>query len=93
MREDLGADLFDVALLAGQLNAQRIDGPLLSTIVPFCPMLTQGWQLLRVRDVTLSEDIQRARDNLQPALWTTFGPRGMEFVGRAIQSAKQTRIQ
>jgi hypothetical protein len=93
MREDLGADLFDVVLLAGQLNAQRIDGPLLSTIVPFCPMLTQGWQLLRVRDVTLSEDIRRARDNLQPALWTTFGPRGMEFIGRAIQSAKQTSIQ
>ena len=93
MREDLSADLFDIALLAGQLNARRIDGPLLSAIVPFCPMLTQGWQLLRVRDVTLPEDVQRARDNLRPALWTTFGPRGMEFIARAVQSARRTRIQ
>jgi Caspase domain len=93
MRGDLSADLFDIALLAGQLNDRRIDGPLLSAIVPFCPMLTQGWQLLRVRDVTLSEDVQRARDNLQPALWTTFGSRGMEFIVRAVQSARRNRIQ
>jgi hypothetical protein len=92
MASDLGADLFDVALLAGRLNGRRIEGSL-SSVVPFCPMLTQGWQLLRVREVSLSEDVQRARDDLRPALWTTFGPRGMEFIGRAIQSAKPTRFQ
>jgi hypothetical protein len=91
MTADLGANLFDVALLADKLTGQRIEGPL-SAIVPFCPMLTQGWQLLRVREVTLSEDVQRARDNLRPALWSTFGPRGMEFIGRAIQSAKPTKF-
>jgi hypothetical protein len=91
MTADLGADLFDVALLADRLTGQRIEGPL-NAIVPFCPMLTQGWQLLRVREVTLSEDVQRARDNLRPALWTTFGPRGMEFIGRAIQSSKPTKF-
>jgi hypothetical protein len=87
MRDDLNVDLFDVALLANRLTGRRIEDPL-SAVVPFCPMLTQGWQLLRVREVTLSDDVQRARDNLRPALWTTFGPRGMEFIGRAIQSAK-----
>jgi len=91
MRGDLGVDLFDVALLADSLTGQRIDGSLNAVVVPFCPMLTQGWQLLRVREVTLSEDVQRARDNLRPGLWTTFSPRGMEFVGRAIQSAKPAR--
>lgn len=87
MRGDLGRDLFDVALLADSLTGQRIEG-LRDAVVPFCPMLTQGWQLLRVREVTLSENVQRARDNLRPGLWTTFGPRGMEFIGRAIQSAR-----
>jgi Caspase domain len=92
MANDLGADLFDVALLADRLTGRRIEDPI-GSVVPFCPMLTQGWQLLRVREVSLSDDVQRARDNLRPALWTTFGPRGMEFIGRAIQSAKPTRLQ
>jgi hypothetical protein len=87
MRNDLGSDLFDVALLAESLTGQRIEA-LRDAVVPFCPMLTQGWQLLRVRDVTLSDNIQRARDDLRPGLWTTFGPRGMEFVARAIQAAR-----
>src|SRR5262249_25505306 len=62
-------------------------------VVPFCPMLTQGWQLLRVRDVTLSEDLQKARDDLRPALWTTFGPRGMESIASAVRAAKAASPQ
>jgi hypothetical protein len=88
MRRDLGVDLFDIALLADSLSGRRIEGSLNALVVPFCPMLTQGWQLLRVREVRLAEDVQRARESLRPGLWTTFGPNGMEFIGRAIQSAK-----
>jgi hypothetical protein len=84
MQGDLGVDLFDVALMAGVLSGRRIEGGL--DPVPFCPMLTQGWQLLRVREVALSEDVQKARDDLRPALWTTIGPRGMESIARAIQA-------
>jgi Caspase domain len=88
MQNDLGVDLFDVALMAGVLSGRRIVDGLDPVVVPFCPMLTQGWQLLRVREVTLSEDVQKARDDLRPALWTTVGPRGMEYIARAIQAAK-----
>jgi hypothetical protein len=86
MRMRLNVDLFDVALMAGGLSGQRIDVRS-EQVVPFCPMLTQGWQLLRVRDVTLSEDIQKARDFLRPALWTTIGPQGMEYIDRGIRAA------
>jgi len=92
MMVDPGVDLFDVALLAGELNGLRIES-LADRVVPFCPMLTQGWQLLRVREVNLPEDVQRARDNLQPALWTTFGPQGMESIVKAIQSARSIRLR
>jgi hypothetical protein len=51
-------------------------------------MLTQGWQLLRVRDVRLYEDVQMARDDLRPAPWTTIGPRGMESIARAVRALK-----
>jgi hypothetical protein len=92
MRGDLDVELFDIALLADRLTGRRIEVRSIA-VVPFCPMLTQGWQLLRVREVKLPEDVQRARDSLRPALWTTFGPRGMEFISRAIQAPNPTRFQ
>jgi hypothetical protein len=86
MQEDLRSDLFDVALLAGALSGKRIEGPY--DVVPFCPMLSQGWQLLRVKEVSLSEQVERARGDLRQALWTTFGPRGMDLIFSAIQATR-----
>jgi len=85
MRGDLETDLFDVALLADTISGKRIEGP--NDVVPFCPMLTQGWQLLRVKEVSLLERVEKARDDLRQALWTTFGPRGMDLIFSAIQAA------
>jgi hypothetical protein len=86
MRSDLGVDLFDIALLADKISDKRIEGP--TGIVPFCPMLTQGWQLLRAKNVSLLEEVERTRDDLQQALWTTFGRRGMISIFNAIQSTR-----
>jgi hypothetical protein len=83
MRESLGADLFDVALLANALKDKRVDGP--SDAVPLCPMLAQGWQLLRVKNVTLAPLVERARADMRDALWTTFGPQGMDAMFGAIK--------
>ncbi len=76
MRRDLNADLFDVAILAGTLSGSRRGPP----VVPFCPMLGQGWGLLRVRGVRLSQALLQAADHLRPALWTTFEPAGMDII-------------
>lgn len=83
MRDDLGADLFDVALLANALSGKQIETP--TDAVPFCPMLTQGWQLLRVKNVSLPELVDKARFDMREALWTTFGPNGMASIFSAIQ--------
>jgi hypothetical protein len=87
MRSDLGADLFDVALLAGTLPRERIGA--LDSVVPICPMLTQGWQWLDVRQVSLPESVQRARGDLRDSLWTTLGPLGMDLMFGAIQSMRR----
>ena len=50
--------------------------------------LTQGWQLLRVKDVSLMEQVERARADMRQALWTTFGPKGMDSIFSAIQSRR-----
>lgn len=86
MRGDLGTNLFDVALLADALSGRRIIDP--NEVVPFCPMLTQGWQLLRVKDVSLMEPVESARSDMRQALWTTFGPKGMDLIFSAIQSRR-----
>jgi hypothetical protein len=83
MRGDLNGDLFDVALVANVLSGRRIESP--EDPVPFCPMLSQGWQLLRVKNVSLPELIDKARSDMRDALWTTFGPLGMNLVFSAIQ--------
>lgn len=83
MYQDLGADLFDVALLAGRLTGRKSDDQ--NRPVPFCPMLSQGWSLLRVKGVRLPPEIERSRDDLRPSLWTTFGPVGMRIISGAVR--------
>ena len=83
MEMDLQLHLFDVALLA-----RKIAKPSTPTypIAPFCPMLTQGWNLLRARRVELPEVLDNAQDELVPgALWTTFKPERTNLIIDAIE--------
>ncbi|MCP9629484.1 caspase family protein [Rhodopseudomonas palustris] len=82
MRGDLEFDLFDVAMLARRPSG---DGRS-PRVMPFCPLLTQGWSMLRVLQVNLAPEVDRARDYLGGALWTTFGPKGMDILIPAINS-------
>jgi hypothetical protein len=88
MRGDLEANLFDVALVADALAGKRIDNP--ADVVPLCPMLTQGWQLLRVKNVRLLDQIERARGDMRQSLWTTFGPSGMDSIFSAMNTLRRT---
>ncbi|HEX7934818.1 MAG TPA: caspase family protein [Paraburkholderia sp.] len=82
MQQDLGVDLFDVAMLArgsvpeGTLNMQQ---------VPFCPLLTQGWNFLRSRRIVMPRVLDEAQDELESSLWTTFKPRRAEIIFDAIR--------
>lgn len=89
MAEDISAMLFDVAMLAGEM-AKGERGTNLP-IVPFCPMLSQGWNLLRVKRARLHPVVDNARDHLLPSLWTTFDSDGMDMLTRAVREIRQTR--
>lgn len=83
MRSNLfGSKLFDTAMLAGELQGRDAG---LDT-VPFVPMLSQGWSLLRVKGVRLSEELVAMRDNMRNALWLTLRRQGVEFAARALRS-------
>jgi hypothetical protein len=83
MRQDIHADFFDVAMLSGHTaNRPAYAEPL----VPFCPMLTQGWNLLRAYETTLPDVLTTASRSLTNSLWTTFTGRGTSLVLDAIRS-------
>jgi hypothetical protein len=70
MRHDLGVDLFDIKLLAlRQMNSAEE-----FSAIPFCPILTQTWNLLRPRGINLSPILIQAMPYLCNSLWTTFQP-------------------
>lgn len=85
MRRGLDFDLFDTAMLSGALGKK---GATLRTCAPFCPMLAQGWALLRVNNVQLPKEIQSCRDYLRPALWTTLEPKGTDLLLDALRSGR-----
>jgi hypothetical protein len=81
MKDDLGSNLFDVAMLARKISSAP---PFEIPVVPFCPMLTQGWNLLRARNILLPPALADAQDDLEGGLWTTFNPRRTQFILDAI---------
>jgi hypothetical protein len=86
MRGDLGARLFDIALLAGELDDTKIgnDRELLS----FMPLLAQGWALLGARRVRLPKALEDLRAMLLPSVWTLLDERGTERVRAAMQNGE-----
>jgi len=83
MRDDLQADLFDVFMLAGYANNPPAYG---KPPVPFCPLLTQGWNLVRAYDVTLPDVLTGASRYLCNSLWSTFTKRGTALLIDAVRS-------
>ena len=70
VRDDLGVDLFDVALLAGDIDDRTIAA--VGPVVPFVPILSRGWGLLGAHRVALPEPVLALRGSLVPSLYTVF---------------------
>jgi hypothetical protein len=83
MLENLGVDLFDLEMLSRPFGSDGRQG---RACVPFCPMLSQGWSLLRVQNVRLHPGLAAARDHLRSALWTSFDPEGTRIVEDALRT-------
>jgi Caspase domain. len=85
MHNDLGLDLFDVRMLSGAAR-DRPTG--VNHSVPFCPMLTQGWNLLRAYGVQVPDVLAHASRFLSNSLWSTFTGRGASIVFDAVKSGE-----
>jgi hypothetical protein len=82
MRDDLGARLFDVALLARELEDTTIGTD--PQVLSFVPLLAQGWALLPAYRVSLPPSLRGIQQTLLPSVWTMFDARGVERLRLAM---------
>lgn len=82
MRQTLdGAMVYDIALLLREAKTKTYP-----TLSPCCPMLSQGWALLRVLGGDLPGAVREASQHRRASLWTTFTPQGADIIFNAARS-------
>jgi hypothetical protein len=86
LRDDIGTTFFDLALLSRQLLDSAVD--LKSGVVPFLPLLAQGWALLSANKVRLHPLLAGIETMTLESLWTLFDSRGVEKLQRALASGE-----
>lgn len=85
MRKVIFSDFFDVRLLARRLGGNAASNV---PVTPACPMLTQSWNLLRSRGVTLTRVLEESRQYLCDSLWTTYDSTGMSLLLGALKEGE-----
>jgi hypothetical protein len=84
LREDLGTSLFDVELLARKLVGKDVTAG--DMIVPFVPLLSQGWHLLNAHRVTLPPALNGIQSTMRDSLWALFNKNGVKKLRNALQT-------
>jgi hypothetical protein len=84
LRHDLGARLFDVAMLARELRDVKVDRN--ANVVPFVPMLAQGWDLVESGRVRLHGALDGIRARVRESLWSLFDSAGTDMLLAAMRS-------
>lgn len=83
MLQDLNTDLFDIQVLLSRKIDKTLPG---QSLLPFCPLLTQTWSLLRPRGIKLHPELEAATPYLCNSLWTTFEPKASNRLINAIKT-------
>jgi hypothetical protein len=84
MRNDLRGRLFDIALLARELDGSKVG--LVPEVFGFAPLLSQGWALLGAHRVSLPASLNNINQTLLPSVWTLFNNRGVKQLREAFHN-------
>jgi hypothetical protein len=79
MRRDIGAVLYDVAMLAGLLRRRTLG---------FVPLLSQGWPLRGALGATLPPSLDGLEAHLMPSTWTLFDANGVRRIRDAMNDGE-----
>lgn len=77
--------LFDIELLAARYQLSAHSAAPGSSVVPFTPLLAQGWALLTPDNPCYQPLHERLRAHLLPALWTTYTAEGVALALTVLQ--------
>lgn len=84
MRPNLGGmTIYDIALLLHEAKANAYPN-----LFPCCPMLSQGWALLRVMGGDVPTAIRDASLHRRASLWTTFTTAGADIIFGAARNGE-----
>ncbi|MBA3342259.1 MAG: hypothetical protein H0T48_10520 [Gemmatimonadaceae bacterium] len=84
MRSDIGVALFDLELLGRRLVDKSVTAN--DAIVPFIPLLSQGWALLNANRVNLHPALEGIESTMRDSLWSLFDNAGLAKLSRALKS-------
>ena len=84
LRADIGVTLFDIALLSRVLTGKTISSSL--GVVPFVPLLAQGWSLLGANQVRLHPALNGIERTMLDSVWSLFNSTGLDMLQRALQT-------
>ncbi len=86
LQDDIGGTLFDVVLLARKLVSKAIMPQ--DRIVPFFPLLSQGWALLNANRVKRHPVLERVEPEMKNSLWTLFDVKAFDSLRKTIESGE-----
>lgn len=81
-RNELQVSFFDLEMLARRLLGRRIVPEL--GVVPFIPMLSQGWALLRAHGIALPPQLEGIERRMRDSVWSLFDGEGVDQLARAL---------
>ena len=82
--QDLGMVLFDIAMMARRLDGRPLDA--ISGVLPFTPLLSQGWALLPAHDITYPRSLDKIRSHvITTSLWSLYDDRGVNMLHDAMK--------
>ena len=82
LRREIGATIFDLELLGRGVLGRAIEPR--DRIVPFVPVLSQGWSLLSAHRVRLHPRLRGIETSLLESLWSMFDKVGLEKLAEAL---------
>jgi hypothetical protein len=86
LRADLGSGLFDVAMLARELRGKPVNRQ--ADVVPFVPMVAQGWDLVDASGVRLHPKLDGIRARVGESLWSLFDRAGVAMLRDTLTSGE-----
>ena len=86
LHNDVGCRLFDLQLLGRLLVDKAIDPALF--IVPFVPLLSQGWSLVRANRVKLHPALRGLDETMLDSLWSLYTRPGLDQLRECVSGGE-----